>query len=635
MTSDAEITQALSGANYVKDRLLSLISVGPFNIQSSYYAVKCRVKAEESLRKKIEYKKNIEGKKKYSAKDVTDVVGLRILTIFSETLLQATYDFLDFITLCQSPQISLCPGDKLDDAIEEIVIYKYKGYNSAYDMVESALVSQPFTINSSGAKKLQSRESSPRQPYSSIHIVCWFLSYHAGAPLRVPVEVQIRTIFEDAWNEVDHPLRYKGLRLEQPTGEERKQSEAFSKRLSDLKRQLEFCSDHADSIRSDYALYQNAQRINTNASAETISIKLTDHFNLKSSTILSDADFKQKYDPIEQKVFSGRYNPVNIVDADASGLIDELENLGSDLTALVDDYRIKSPEQFSLDSDLAYFVGIVRGLIKIRRAHCQRAVRRRDGIVAQTDARDGLAEYFALEKADEFKTDSYLKFRLANDFYAMGHVDAAYEKCVEAEEVLRADARVRSDGFVPVLIFRRLAFIAWRKKEAIRKEGEAIGIMNYRPARQHELLKVATEKALHAATLMRSCRILPSAAANAATLELARDCNNFASFAWEFMDLFGRAALASCEGLQTADFEQIAKAIFDGYGEADLAVSQLDTVCKCYALAGKWEQSSHYLERLSSAVASVQKQGIGQDLLQRINYSVNRLAEYIDAKGHV
>jgi hypothetical protein len=61
-----EAVYALAGADYVRTKLLELLNIGPESLASSVYAIKCRVKDEESLVRKIIYKRTEEHRKHYS-----------------------------------------------------------------------------------------------------------------------------------------------------------------------------------------------------------------------------------------------------------------------------------------------------------------------------------------------------------------------------------------------------------------------------------------------------------------------------------------------------------------------------------------------------------------------------------------
>src|SRR4051812_41048216 len=105
-----ETVYALAGADYVRTKLVELLNTGPESLASAVYAVKCRVKDEESLIRKILYKRTEEHKKQYSASNVTDVVGLRLLALNNERLPVLIGKFIDFISFCQSQEVALFQG---------------------------------------------------------------------------------------------------------------------------------------------------------------------------------------------------------------------------------------------------------------------------------------------------------------------------------------------------------------------------------------------------------------------------------------------------------------------------------------------------------------------------------------------
>ena len=100
-------------------------------------------------------------------------------------------------------------------------------------------------IESSPIVRVKSKQS----PYSSIHLVLWSVLYQDGFSRRVPVEVQIRSPFEDVWAEVDHRLRYKMRYGDVETlGKEQSFYSFATAHLTNLKGQLNYCSNTADLI---------------------------------------------------------------------------------------------------------------------------------------------------------------------------------------------------------------------------------------------------------------------------------------------------------------------------------------------------------------------------------------------------
>ena len=177
-----ESSLALTGADYVKDKLVALTSIGPRSLYDEVYAIKVRVKALDSLAKKI-VSKRAKGRK-YRAEDVTDIVGMRLLCLYAGDLPRATKALLAFLRFCQSPEIKLIDGVTVDDAIHEIRIYKSRNTSHIYDSVHrDCLKLNLQELNASGDKKVSLIEAgSGQSTYSSIHFVVFCLSHSRSVP---------------------------------------------------------------------------------------------------------------------------------------------------------------------------------------------------------------------------------------------------------------------------------------------------------------------------------------------------------------------------------------------------------------------------------------------------------------------
>ncbi|MBD3299890.1 MAG: GTP pyrophosphokinase [Candidatus Moranbacteria bacterium] len=145
---------------------------------SKVHSIRYRVKDEDSLIAKIIRKRIEDPKRKIDCrnykKEVTDLIGVRVLHLFKEDW-QGVHDFI-----CRnwnfynnfSPIAYYKQGDLLEMIEEfekrglEVKLHPY-GYRSIHYLVES-------------------------KPGKEVHIA----------------EIQIRTIFEEAWSEIDHTVRY-------------------------------------------------------------------------------------------------------------------------------------------------------------------------------------------------------------------------------------------------------------------------------------------------------------------------------------------------------------------------------------------------------------------------------------------
>ncbi|MFW6115290.1 MAG: RelA/SpoT domain-containing protein [Thermodesulfobacteriota bacterium] len=157
-----------AAAKYVAERL---------NTLSQVHTIKTRIKdpdhlIEKIIRKKIEDPNMTIGVKGY-CRTIKDLVGVKALHLFKEDW-QKIHDFIVCTwNLQKKPVANICEGDN-----EEFVNrFKEKG---------CMIHKHPFG-------------------YRSVHYVVKF------SPSRVEstmVEIQVRTILEEAWSEIDHLIRY-------------------------------------------------------------------------------------------------------------------------------------------------------------------------------------------------------------------------------------------------------------------------------------------------------------------------------------------------------------------------------------------------------------------------------------------
>ena len=142
------------------------------------HAVRWRVKHPEHLMEKV-VRKRVQGSDKYAAIDegnflsiVSDLIGLRALHLFKEDW-------------------------------EGIHAYVTKNWNSVEDPVAYVRRGDP-EANQDAYKTHGCKVEYHNDNYRSVHYVVAF------APVRdsFRAEIQVRTIFEEGWSEIDHHVRY-------------------------------------------------------------------------------------------------------------------------------------------------------------------------------------------------------------------------------------------------------------------------------------------------------------------------------------------------------------------------------------------------------------------------------------------
>ncbi|MGB7433741.1 MAG: RelA/SpoT domain-containing protein [Ahrensia sp.] len=257
--NEQQASLALSGADSVQQRLLWMATLGPFAVEQQVYAIKSRVKRLDSLVAKVAEKKK--RRKDYDASKVTDIVGIRFICLYARELVDVFHSLISMISLSQSDNIKIMKGNKIDDCIEEIIIFQSGRHSDVYESIfYSAKRMELSEYNKKKVLKVRmEKNGDEKKPYSSIHIVA-NAEYRSGLKTRnIPVEFQIRTVFEDVWGEIDHSLEYKIKTLYGDIPVRHKALHTANRdRLSNLKEQLDLCGGTAEEIRDGYGYLVNA-----------------------------------------------------------------------------------------------------------------------------------------------------------------------------------------------------------------------------------------------------------------------------------------------------------------------------------------------------------------------------------------
>ncbi len=204
------------------------------------YAYKIRTKPEVKLLEKVTRK--VPDKPGYSLADITDVVGLRLVALFRAEMVDIFEGVLSAITHANgvnpNPFSKGCP--------EQVIIYK--GTNLFDDLPARLRV-----IADRLSPSLHISEEHSREGYSSVHIVTRLSIVPKSLPrdgYTVPIEIQIRSVFEDAWGEIDHKYKYV-IRTGKDAGKPIGNPEFVHAHLKVLKQLADGCMQYADVIRTE------------------------------------------------------------------------------------------------------------------------------------------------------------------------------------------------------------------------------------------------------------------------------------------------------------------------------------------------------------------------------------------------
>ncbi|MGE8365970.1 MAG: hypothetical protein ACN6OP_25845 [Pseudomonadales bacterium] len=199
MTKEALENKALRIEGRAKEALARVRSaIADTGIEQACYAVRARVKSESRLVEKVGRKR--ETKPEYQLESITDVIGIRLVTLFRRDLPEILTKVLDII----EHQVELMPNPVKKASLEEIIVYNNELDSSPFNLMIKETLDQ---------RRVQFAKLSSKEGYSSLHIVCRVGAQvvkcaEIGPEYLLPIEIQIRTVFEDAWGEIDHKYGY-------------------------------------------------------------------------------------------------------------------------------------------------------------------------------------------------------------------------------------------------------------------------------------------------------------------------------------------------------------------------------------------------------------------------------------------
>jgi len=148
-----------------------------FNILNSFdkvHSISTRVKDPEHLIEKIIRKTLKKEDLNFTLQNyeeyITDLVGMRVLHLFKEDWIEIHKQIVKTWETNETPQVNIKKGDSEK-------IYTDKGCE--------------INVHQFG--------------YRSVH---YLISNNFGKEKKIIVEIQVRTLFEEAWSEIDHKIRY-------------------------------------------------------------------------------------------------------------------------------------------------------------------------------------------------------------------------------------------------------------------------------------------------------------------------------------------------------------------------------------------------------------------------------------------
>ncbi len=218
------LSTAVAGAEQVTQRLRTLAtSVGP-SAQAEQFYVRARTKAVDSIVNKVKLKRSRKDDPDpdYSFRQLTDLVGFRIVTLFDHQIERAIdfiFDLVEAGAYLHDPLFD--KGPVSNALVEALFVPRSKESTDVYRMAQEFFVNKlREKLYASGINNEDEVERIVESKkiildierdteYSSAHIMLNSVSYFPDFELYIPLEIQVRTAAEDIWAELSHKLLYK------------------------------------------------------------------------------------------------------------------------------------------------------------------------------------------------------------------------------------------------------------------------------------------------------------------------------------------------------------------------------------------------------------------------------------------
>jgi len=146
------------------------------------YMTRSRVKSYESSYLKTKRKQ------KTDIGQITDLLGIRVLCLFKQDIFEV-YDFL------------LRHLNNNSKELTEVIIYHNEEKNEYKNLFQEI-------INIKKHKNVEFEFVADKGSYQSIHIT-GYLTCETDSSISLPFELQLRTLLQDVWGELEHKLSYK------------------------------------------------------------------------------------------------------------------------------------------------------------------------------------------------------------------------------------------------------------------------------------------------------------------------------------------------------------------------------------------------------------------------------------------
>lgn len=477
---ELKLTQLQNAARSAQETIHSIMGKHPM-LDRITYSLTSRVK---SIRRMAEKYSTIHTcDTSFTPEHLPDICGFRIITYFQSGIMEG----LELLLALAKHEPTLGPSPFQRDEIRAISLYTSRHENDPLSITRP--VGEIVTAANLNPKfELSTRETL----YSSVHVVLacqtTIETAHGSETCVIPVEFQIRSVFEEAWGQISHILSYGRIR---GTGD----LKTWRGHLNVLKALVDGCIQYAELIKEQSG-YELA---NAEAEKETP----------KSTLSLSDAiaGLPDMPDDLRQR-FVDAFKVQNIaISADittSAVLFSEAANAFKSIEASA---LVRSDVSKPTKDKIIFWS-------KLSRAHCLLYSADEFAIDAAIDI------YEEISRA--YPTDSVSRFRYGQALRRKTDMAKAIALFMDAIQILE-DGRDRSigdDHWIRCAAFRELGYTYWLVSEELESLDEKLGTLR----KAIESTRSAVE---------RSERVTKASAFE----EKVRSINNFLYYGWEERNL--------------------------------------------------------------------------------------------------
>jgi ppGpp synthetase/RelA/SpoT-type nucleotidyltranferase len=257
----AECEVAAFRAQQVHQWLKPLLANSP--AATSAYTFKDRLKPFHEIKAKVVGKRGHENprlrKLNYSPRDVSDASGFRIVCLFNAEIPVALNNLFDLIAL---------PGDRNAggrferDAVREVIFYSSRRNDDPLSILDAVRMVVDEHRHTDVFDVPSAPEGQKGSSYSSVHVVVRAVIEAPGVePIVASSEIQVRSVFEEAWGEINHRLLYAPRKRARSIGnalDQDAEEKTLLAHLDALKSLTDGCAQYADLINTQLGMLRSA-----------------------------------------------------------------------------------------------------------------------------------------------------------------------------------------------------------------------------------------------------------------------------------------------------------------------------------------------------------------------------------------